>query len=117
MIKDEIVMSINYKAIGERIRYFRTALRITQAKLGEIAQVEPSNVSHIERGATKVSLPTLIKIANALHVTLDELVYDSIENNHRISIKELNELLSDCTGHELNNIVEIVKVTKSMLRK
>ena len=110
-------MEINYTAIGARIRRFRKALHITQAELGERAQVEPSNISHIERGATKVSLPTLMKIANALHVSLDDLVFDSLENNHHISVKELNEVLSDCSDHELKAIVEMVKSTKSILRK
>jgi len=110
-------MEINYTAIGARIRRFRKALSVTQAELGEKAQVEPSNISHIERGATKVSLPTLLKIANTLHVSLDDLVYDSIESNRHISNKELNELLSDCTDGELKAIVEMVKSTKSILRK
>ena len=110
-------MEINYIAIGERMRKFRKSLSITQAQLGEKSQVEPSNISHIERGATKVSLPTLIRIANSLNVSLDELVYDSINNNHHISIKELNEILSDCSDNELKAIVEIVKSTKNVLKK
>ena len=110
-------MEINYSAIGMRIRRFRKALHITQAALGEKSQVEPTNISHIERGATKVSLPTLVKIANALHVSLDDLVCDSIAQNRHISVKEINELLSDCTDDELKSIVEMVKSTKSILRK
>ena len=110
-------VTINYMAIGERIRRFRKALNITQAELGERAQVEPSNISHIERGATKVSLPTLIRIANALHVSLDDLVYDSLESSREISVKELNEILSDCTAGELKAIVELVRSTKDILRK
>jgi transcriptional regulator with XRE-family HTH domain len=109
-------MEISYTAIGERIRRFRKALRITQAELGERAQVEPSNISHIERGATKVSLPTLIRIANTLHVSLDDLVYDSIENSCHISNKEISNLLSDCTDDELKAIVEMTKATKNILR-
>jgi len=110
-------MEINYTAIGERIRRFRKTLHITQAELGERSQVEPSNISHIERGATKVSLPTLLKIANALHVSLDDLVYDSIDSSRHISNKEINELLLDCTDGELKAIAEIVKSTKNILRK
>ena len=110
-------MEINYAAIGARVRRFRKTLYITQAQLGERAQVEPSNISHIERGATKVSLPTLLKIANTLHVSLDDLVYDSIESSRRVSMKELEELLSDCSDSELKAIVEMVKSTKNILRK
>ena len=110
-------MEINYKAIGERIRRFRMALHFTQAKLGEASGVEPSNISHIERGATKVSLPTLLKIANALNVSLDELVYDSLKKSRHISVDALNKLLSDCTGSEMKSIVELVKSAKIIFRK
>lgn len=107
---------INYMAIGDRIRKFRTASGMTQASLSELSKVEPSNISHIERGATKVSLPTLLKIANALQVSLDDLVYDSIAKSSHISYKELDELLTDCTDAELKAILETAKTIKSVLR-
>ena len=109
-------MQIDYSGIGERVRKFRKDIGITQAKLSEISEVEPSNISHIERGVAKVSLPTLIKIANALGVSLDELVYDSIIKNNHISIKEISELLSDCNETELKSIAEMIKSTKEILR-
>jgi len=109
-------MDINYNAIGERIKAYRNKLNITQAQLGEQSGVEPSNISHIERGATKVSLPTLIKIANTLGVSLDDLVYDNLSKNQHISVKDLNEILSDCNDSELKTLVEMVKSTKKILR-
>ena len=110
-------MEINYIAIGQRVRRYRKALGVTQAMLGEMAQVEPSNISHIERGATKVSLPTLLKIANALGVSLDDLVCDSLKKNRHISFKELDEVLQDCTDTEIKLIVDMVKSTKNILRR
>ena len=67
-------MEIDYVSIGKRIRERRIVEKMTQAELAELSGVEPSNISHIERAATKVSLPTLLQIANALNVSLDELV-------------------------------------------
>lgn len=110
-------MNLDYKAIGTRIKYFRSKQNITQVQLAEISGVEPSNISHIERGATKVSLPTLFKIANILEVSLDDLVYDSLDKTTHISYKELNQLLADCTDKELKAIIEMAKTTKSILRK
>ena len=111
------MMNLDYKAIGTRIKYFRGKQNITQVQLAEISGVEPSNISHIERGATKVSLPTLFKIANILEVSLDDLVYDSLDKTTHISYKELNQLLADCTDKELKAIIEMAKTTKSILRK
>ena len=110
-------MELDYRAIGIRIRRFRKERGMTQQVLAEQSRQEPSNISHIERGATKVSLPTLFKIANALEVSLDDLVYDSLEKTQHISNKELNHILSDCSDKELKAIIEMVKSTKSILRK
>lgn len=108
-------MEINYEDLGKRIRIFRKKSHLTQAQLAEMSNLNSSNISHIERGATKVSLPTLIKIANSLSVSLDELIYDSLNKNGHISIKELNELLKDCNDHELNAILELIRSTKNII--
>ena len=108
--------SIDYKEIGKRIKEFRTRKHLTQAALAELSQVEPSNISHIERAATKVSLPTLIKIANALEVSLDELVYQNLKKSEHVSNARINTLLSDCTGEELSAILAVIETTKAVLR-
>ena len=41
-------MRIDYQAIGIRIRRKRKDLGLTHQKLAELADLEPSNVSHIE---------------------------------------------------------------------
>ena len=103
-------MSVDYKDMGKRIREIRESKHMTQAALSELAGIEPSNLSHIERAATKVSLPTLINIANALEVSLDELVCGSLVKSEHIAVRQLNELLSDCTPDELQAVIEMVKV-------
>ncbi len=109
-------MSIDYASIGNRIKDIRKSKGWTQAKLAEKAKIEPSNISHIERAATKLSLPTMISIANALDVSLDELAYGSLKKNSHISIKMIDDILVDCTSEELKSIVEVIKTTKSILR-
>lgn len=109
-------MEINYVAIGKRIRQLRMARGWSQAILAEKSGVEPSNISHIERAATKLSLPTLVNISNALEVSLDEIVYDSLLKNEHITLEIINELLSDCNSKEISAIIEIIKTTKNIIR-
>ena len=109
-------MEINYIAIGKRIRQLRIERGWSQAMLAEKSGVEPSNISHIERAATKLSLPTLVNISNALEVTLDEIVYESLIKNDHITCDIINQLLADCTSNEISAIIEIVKTTKNILR-
>lgn len=118
-IKDEFwvsSMTIDYISIGNRIKELRSAKGWTQAKLAEKSGVEPSNISHIERAATKLSLPTLVNIANALGATLDEIAYGSIAKSSHVSIKIIDDILSDCTPEEVCSISEIIRTTKSVLR-
>ena len=107
---------INYVIIGNRIKELRRRKHWTQAILAERSEVEPSNISHIERAATKVSLPTLIKIANALDASLDELVYQNLNKCEHISNAKINALLADCTAQELSAICEVIATTKAVLR-
>ena len=109
-------MELDYVSIGRRIKKYRIELGLKQSQLAEKSGVEPSNISHIERAATKVSLPTLVNIANALEVSLDEIVYDSLIKNEHISIKEINELLVDCEREELTALIQIIKTTKNIMR-
>lgn len=109
-------MEINYIAIGKRIRQLRIEHGWSQAMLAEKSGVEPSNISHIERAATKLSLPTLVNISNALEVTLDEIVYESLIKNDHITCDIINQLLADCSTNEISAIIEIVKTTKNILR-
>ena len=99
-------MKIDYTAIGIRIRRLRKAQGLTQQTLAELSEQEPSNISHIERGATKLSLPTIVNIANALGVSVDELLCDSVSHSKNSFTKISNEILSDCSHYEMQIITE-----------
>lgn len=107
---------IDYVIIGKRIKELRCAKGMTQAALAELSGVEPSNISHIERAATKLSLPTLVAIANALGATLDEIVYNNLNSSAHVSAGIINDLIADCTSSELASIAELIRTTKSVLR-
>ena len=66
----DVNLEIDYKAIGARIRAARERKGLKQHNLAALAEVAPTNISHIERGVAKASLPTLMKIANSLEVSM-----------------------------------------------
>lgn len=109
-------MGIDYISIGNRIKERRTSKGWTQTILAEKSGVEPSNISHIERAATKLSLPTLVNIANALGATLDEIVYGSLIKSSHVSVKMIDEILADCSSEELKSLAEVIRTTKIVLR-
>lgn len=60
--------------IGLKIRLERTKRKLSQEKLGELADLSKAYVGSVERGESIPSIETLNKIANALNVELVELI-------------------------------------------
>lgn len=109
---------IDRVALGKRIRKHRIAKKWTQQMLGEHCDITPTNISHIERAKISPSLETLVKIANALEIGLDELLCDSLTTAGTPIIKDkTSTLLSDCSDHEIKMIYEIISNLKTTIRK
>lgn len=67
-------MSVAYK-----IREFRKKAGLTQVELATIAGVSRTVISGLESGTTTVtSTSTLLKLAKALNVTIDELFFKDV---------------------------------------
>ena len=110
-------MNIDYISIGKRIKEIRLAKGLSQEKLAEKADLSEPHMSHVETGNTKASLKTIVNIANALEVSVDELLCDNVIHSKHIFEKELANLLADCTDIEIRAIVEIAKSAKNALNK
>jgi len=109
-------MDVNYKEIGERIRTLRIEKGWTQRKLADKIDMTTTHVSHIENGTTKLGLPTIIEIANALNTTVDHLLCDSIVQSGTEYTLEFAQLISDCSPLEIRYLTEICKAALDALR-
>lgn len=111
-------IELNYTELGQRIRKFRQSAHMTQEQLGEKIDMATSNISHIERATTQVSLQSLVKIANALNVSLDQLVCDSLSSMSSAYLdRDIAELLENCSPREKKIIRNIIEVTIKTLQE
>ena len=108
---------LDYNAIGRRIRSARNALKMTQGRLCEKVGISTSHMSHIEHGSTKVSLPTLVALANALGTTVDDLLYDNLSVMQDAYDKEFRDLVSDCSVEERGFIYAAARQMREALKK
>jgi len=108
---------INYIQLGKRIKHYRLNAKLTQELLAERIDVATSTIAHAESGTNKPSLPLLIKVANALNVTLDQLVCDSLLSTDFFIEKDIADAISDCNTKEKQIIRDMVIATKETLRK
>lgn len=60
--------------LGKRIRELRTKAGVSQEKLGELADLDRTYISGIERGERNVSLLNIVEIARALKISASELL-------------------------------------------
>lgn len=110
-------MDHDYKAIGRRIKIARIKADLTQERLAERVNVSPSHMSNIETGTTRVSLTALVAIANALSVTLDDLICDSLIQSRVQFEKDIADILEDCSEYEIRMIADMAQALKDTLRK
>lgn len=74
---------IDYYEIGQRIRKHRKARGLSQESLAEAVNISTTHMSHIETGNTKLSLPVLVDLSQALGVSTDTLLFSSPSNKKR----------------------------------
>lgn len=115
-MKEGEYMEPDYTAIGQRIRKLRNEKNWSQEDLREKANISKTHMSHIETGTTKLSLPVLIDIANALDTTTDQILRDNVHSTTPVFLQEIQSILGDCNTYELSTMINIMNLVKSSLR-
>ena len=107
---------MDYYKIGQKVRKYRKAQGLSQEQLAERIGISVTHMSHNETGNTKLSLPVLVDIAEALDVKTDVLLFE-VQSARKASFQELTEVLERCTAQQVRIITEIVRATKIALDK
>ena len=110
-------MELDYKAIGKRIKIARIKADFTQERLAEAVEISPTHMSNIETGTTRVSLSAIVSLANALSVTVDDLLCDSVVKSKVQFEKDIAAVLDDCDEHEIRIIKDMAQALKETLRR
>ncbi|WP_051289409.1 helix-turn-helix domain-containing protein [Chryseobacterium daeguense] len=68
--------SIQLKKIGNRLQELRLQKNLTQKELAFLVDVEISQITRIERGIINTSVLNLMKVVNALEISMSEFFKD-----------------------------------------
>lgn len=110
-------MELDYKAIGKRIKIARIKADLTQERLAEAVEISPTHLSNIETGTTRVSLTAIVNLANALSVTVDDFLCDSVIQAKPQFEKDIAALLEDCDEYEIRMVRDMAQALKDTLRR
>lgn len=111
------MIDLNYKLMGQRLRAIRKKQGLTQEQIAEKAEISPQHYSGVETGGVKISLPALIRVANALNASMDELLMDSISVALKPGLlREVEAVFSDASADEMYLMLSQAKSIKEAVR-
>lgn len=102
--------NIDYAALGKRVKNKRVENKLTQEQLSEMCALSAAHIGHIERGTRILSLSVdvLFRIAQVLNVSVDYLLFDSVENDNILS--SIAPILKDTDKNKVNHFLNTVRV-------
>ena len=103
--------------VGGRIREVRLLRRMTQEQLAERADLSVPYISRVECGKKRVGTSALVRITQALDVTLDQILSGLQLPDGTAYCPEQTELLEGCTDWERRVICDVVDTLKRNLRR
>lgn len=104
---------IDMSAFTERLRLLRESRQLTQIRLAELLEINPRVYNRWERGTAIPQFDTVLRIADILQVSLDELAGRSvsttepkIHNTELLNLYEQVDSLPDASQQALVLVID-----------
>lgn len=109
--------------IGKNIREIREKKNLSQKEVALSIEVAPTQYSRIENNKAVPGLNTLIKVAKALNVTLDAIVFGESSPSEEVKIKDKSllekvQMIDALPEDEKSLVIKIIElaVTKKKFK-
>ena len=96
---DFVAATAKQGAVGEKVKAFRTARRMSLRTLGDATGTTASFLSQLEQGLSGVNISTLMRIASALGISLTDLFEDATPPVGRVLRKAERPALPPAEGY------------------
>lgn len=103
-------MNLDFKKLGVRLRAVREKRKLTQEELAEMIGMSNNFISNIERNYSIPSLETLVKICNALEITPDYVLLDSIYTAKEYLKDDIARMLEKCSEKDIKLIAKFINL-------
>ena len=99
---------LNTAKMGKRIREFRLKKKLTIEQLAEQLEISAVFMNDIERGVKCPRMENFVKILNALEVTADEVLFDSVRADSDIYLNEVTRKMRGLDNDQIAKIEEVI---------
>ena len=100
---------MDYNALGARIKNKRLEQNLTQEQLAEKVELSAVYIGQIERGERKMTIETLVKLANSLNSSIEELLKDSTSSNVNARLNELVNIAKELDTSDIDKVIDVIK--------
>lgn len=104
------------KELGLRVRTARKHAGLSQTALAEKTGLSVQHISNIENGKTDASISAIVAIANALSVSADHLLCDSLSVPTAALADDISELLRTHSTDDLYVIPKILSAANEIVQ-
>jgi transcriptional regulator with XRE-family HTH domain len=100
---------LNYIELGNRIKVERENFGMNREELSVMLCISTYNLGEIERGQRKLSINTLINISECLHISVDYLIFEIVNNEPKSNNNVLHTIINKCSEKEVKVIESMIK--------
>jgi len=83
--------------------------------LSEKIDCSPNHLSYIENGSRGISLENFVRIANALEVSTDDLLMDSLDNTEKAMDRKFSSVMTGCSEREKRMLLALLFAVKAAI--
>jgi len=94
--------------IGKVFQEYRLKNNMTQNEVSDITGLEPRHISQLERGFTKGSIDTLLKLCDAYKITPDVILYDLLDEDTKKMVKIYDEKFKKLSKRDKESILYFI---------
>lgn len=84
---------MDYKSLGKNIKKYRMIQHLRQSDLAEYIDCSNTYIGLIERAASKPAKKTVVNLANALDVTVDQLLVENYKRPESVYLNEISDII------------------------
>ena len=97
------------KHIGNKFQEYRLKNNLTQNQVSELTGLEPRHISQIERGLSKGSIDTLLKLCNEYKITPDIVLYDLLDEDLKNNVSIYEEKFKKLSQRDKESILHLIE--------
>lgn len=103
--------------IGKRIAEVRHSRNLTQEALANELNLSPKHISHVERGASSLSLQNFVKLSRILDCSLDYLILGESNNALSKLPPEIMHLLFTGSKEDIGQLNRYLQTYVELMQK